>query len=57
MEAVRGLVHSVIFHPSDGLGIIDVAMFSVLNALTGQYDKPYTFLVAGAGFEPATFRL
>ena len=57
METVRGLVHSVIFRPSDDLDIINVAMFSALNALTGQYDKPCTSVVAGVGFEPTTFRL
>ncbi len=54
-DALRDIVHSVIVHPVPKGAPMQIEVFGQLYALTG--DAVLEKVVAGAGFEPAAFRL
>jgi site-specific DNA recombinase len=55
LEAFRDLVHSVVVHEVEAGSPVRVEIFGKLSALTGE--PVCKMAVAGAGFEPAAFRL
>ena len=55
IDAFQDLVHSVIVHPTPKGSPVCVEIFGQLSALTGE--PICKMAVAGAGFEPAAFRL
>ncbi len=54
-EAIRGLLHSVVVHPTEPEAPMRVEVFGRLYGLIGETVAEVS--VAGAGFEPAAFRL